>query len=101
MHQAKMKWLQRNEVQEYQEALAMALEQVDGEENVEGMQKEIRAAVENAQDSLPLISYKPEADWVTQEVCQLSLKKQAVWISWKKNEVDNPEEQVEYHWLKS
>ena len=34
-HVTKRKWLQRNEVVEYQQALAMALKEMDGEVNVE------------------------------------------------------------------
>ena len=52
-----------------------ALKEMDGEENVECIWKEMRAALDNAQHLLPLVSNKPEADWVTEEVRQLALKK--------------------------
>ena len=37
--QSTLRWLQRSEVQEYEQTLAVAWEQVDGEENVECMCK--------------------------------------------------------------
>ena len=50
--QSKLRWLQRSEVQEYEQALAVAWEQVDGGENVECMWKMLQAAVQNVQHSL-------------------------------------------------
>lgn len=100
-HQTNLKWLQRSEVQQYQQALATALELVEREENVECMLKKLRAAVENAQKSLSLVSDKPEADWVTDEVQQLSAEKQEAWIRWKKRTVDNSVAHTEYHRLKN
>ena len=46
-----------------------------------------------------LVSNNQEADWVTEEIRQLSLKKQEAWIRWKKN-IDNHEARTEYYQLK-
>ena len=50
----------------------------------------MRAVMDNAHRLIPLESNKPEADWVTEEVRQLALKKQEAWVRWKKK-VDSPE----------
>ena len=60
----------------------------------------MRATLDNAQRLLPLLSNKPEADWVAEEVRQLALKKQEAWVRWKKK-VDSPKAQAEYHTLTS
>ena len=98
-HVTKEKLLKKNELLEYQQKLATALKEVEREVNVERLWKELRVAVDSALCSLPLVSNNQEADWVTEEIRQLSLKKQEAWIRWKKN-VDNHEARTEYYQLK-
>ena len=86
-HQTNSKLLRESDIRRYREALATSLQNMsDDVEDVEDVWARMKGAVGNAQTTaLPLVDSKPEADWMTDEVRLLSLKKQQAWLSWEKN----------------
>ena len=100
-HQTNSKLLRESEIIMYKEALATSLQNMnDDAVDVEDVWVKLKDAVGNAQTTaLPLVDSKPEADWMTDEVRLLSLKKQQAWLSWKKN-TDNLQAREEYTKLK-
>ena len=99
-HETNAKLLQRNEILSYQQSLATSLQTVEAGDSVEGMWKTLKDAVTTAQNTpLPLVTSKPEADLMNDEVHQLSQRKQQAWLSWKKN-IDNLQARNVYKKLK-
>ena len=60
-------------------------------DNVEGLWTGLKDAVDTARQTLPEPNRKPEKDWMTDEVRQLSAKKQQAWLRWTKSGRTNTE----------
>ena len=101
-HQTNIKLLKRKEIQEYQQVLGEACNKVNGERRcVESLWQELQSAVNSAQKTLPMAPDKSEADWVTEELKELSKKKQKACMRWKKTPNADPQLRVEYQRLKA